>query len=326
MPDRTLLSLHDFVRLYEKLTEEGGALRRVLGRRTERVRGIWTHPASPPKHWYNIPAIQKRLNQLASGDAQTDHRTFTAQTFLKNGGLRGLSMGCGAGQKEIQWMQTGQFDQLEAFDLSPQRILAAKEAAQQAGMTEHLTFFVSDATSFHPDPATYDVLIAEASLHHFHSLETLIPRMIHWLKPSGILILHEYVGPARFQWSYSQMAAADALLAQLPSSYRTRWNGRGVKTKHHRPGWLPMWLNDPSEAVMSDRVMPLLHQHLAPTLIRPLGGTVLHLLFDEIAHHFLQPDETATAFLELAFNTEDHLIAAYSLSSDFVFAIFHRSS
>ncbi len=326
MPDRTFISPYDFVRLYEKLTDEDGALRRLMGRREDRVRGVWAQTTTPPRHWYNIPAVQERLNRLATGSPETDHRAFTVREFLKGGGLCGLSMGCGAGQKEIHWAASGVFDQLHAFDLSPKRILAAQQATQAAGLSEKLSFVVSDAAHYQPKAASFDVLIAEASLHHFDHLEVLIPHMATWLKSGGLLILHEYVGPARFQWTQKQRSVADDLLQKLPSSHRSRWNGRGLKNKHYRPGWLPMWLYDPSEAVMSDRIMPLLHQNFSTTLLRPLGGTVLHLLFDEIAQHFLEPDETASKFLKLAFDTEDHLLAAGDLPSDFIFAIFHRPS
>ena len=37
-------------------------------------------------------------------------------------------------------------------------------------------------------------------------------RIESWLKPGGLFIVDEYIGPARFQWSARQMEAVEGML------------------------------------------------------------------------------------------------------------------
>lgn len=314
-----ILTLDDFRKLRDKLTEGQSLGARFWGASAKRAAAAWHQTESPPRHWYNVPWVQERLNTCATGRADVDHRDYVAETYLKGGHKTALSMGCGAGSKELAWAKTGVFERIDAFDLSPNRIREAIVKAETAGFVDLLHFQVGDATTFHPPQSAYDVVIAEASLHHFSGLKALIPRLHNWLKPDGLLVLHEYVGPARFQWTPEQLREANALLAKLPDTHRTVWGHSRLKSRCYQPGRLAMWLNDPSEAVESDQILPLLRQHFREVEVRALGGTLLHLLLADIAHHFITPDETALSLLREAAATEDRMEV-----SDFVFAVFRR--
>ena len=78
---------------------------------------------------------------------------------------------------------------------------------------------------------------------------------------------------------------------------------------------------DPSEAVESARIIPLLHKIFEVIEIKEYGGTILHLLFSGIAHHFISPEAEAQRFLELFFEIEDQLLAQGDLQSDFIVAV-----
>ena len=91
-----------------------------------------------------------------------------------------------------------------------------------------------------------------------------------------------------------------------------------------RPSRLSMILSDPSEAVESGRILPLLREHYEVTELREYGGAVLHLLFDQIAHHFLDADPRTQRFLDLCFEAEDLLMEEGELASDFVVAVCRR--
>ena len=42
------------------------------------------------------------------------------------------------------------------------------------------------------------------------------------LTPGGLLVLIDFVGPSRFQWTDTQFEAVEGLLAQIPEDYRRR--------------------------------------------------------------------------------------------------------
>jgi len=82
-----------------------------------------------------------------------------------------------------------------------------------------------------------------------------------------------------------------------------------------------MMLNDPSEAVESSRILPLLNSIFYMEEVREYGGTILHLLFNGIAHNFLKEDDETERILRFCFDAEDMLLKMKEIESDFVIAI-----
>ena len=182
-----------------------------------------------------------------------------------------------------------------------------------------LRFAVADVRTLALPAASYDAILAEGALHHIAPLEPAVAALAPLLLPGGRLVLRDFVGPSRFQWTDRQVAATDALLRALPEHLRTRWGSGRVKTRVLRPGTLAMRAMDPSEAAESDRILPVLDRHFALVECKDLGGSVLHLLLDDLAFHF-QEDEGA-AWLAALFEAEDALLAD-GLPSDFVYAVY----
>ena len=80
-------------------------------------------------------------------------------------------------------------------------------------------------------------------------------------------------------------------------------------------------MSDPSESVESSRIMPLLQDYFEIVDLRPYGGTVLHLLFSDIAANFRDDSEKTDKLLSLCFQIEDTLLEIGELESDFVFVV-----
>ena len=85
-----------------------------------------------------------------------------------------------------------------------------------------------------------------------------------------------------------------------------------------------MILSDPSEAAESDRIISELANRFELLERHDLGGTLLHLVLDDIAHNFDAETVVAADALQALFSTEDALLHAGELSSDFVFAVFQK--
>jgi SAM-dependent methyltransferase len=174
-------------------------------------------------------------------------------------------------------------------DISPEQTERAIVHAKEAGLDDALSFHVADARqALRGAEGLYDVVLAVNSLHHFSHLEEMMRLIARALRPGGLLILGEYVGPSRFQWAAAQMRAADALLAALPEQHRVQRDGR-IKRRVIRPSRFSMRLDDPSEAVESAVLMPAPHQRFAVVEEHPYGS-ILHLALYGIAHNFLAED------------------------------------
>lgn len=319
-----LFNIHDFSRLFEKIKEGRikSLLKKITGSRKNRIRDSWKHTQSPPVSWENIPAVKERLNTMVSGSAAVNHRSYIIQTYLqKRKNLTALSLGCGAGQNEIAWAETGIFKRIDAFDISENRIHRAVQAAAEKGIDGVVNFSVSDARKLDIGACKYDVVFFEGSLHHFFPAGEILRKANRSLKHGGYLIVYDFVGPTRFQWTKRQLEIADSLLTVLPDRYKRKWNKGTLKTRVYRPGRLVMALSDPSEAADSAEILPCLKHIFDIVEMKEIGGTILHLLFSGIAHHFRQDNPETRDWLNLCFQIEDLLMKSGEISSDFVLAV-----
>ena len=287
-----------------------------------RIKASWAHTKAPPTGWWDIPAVQARWNRMISGDENITYQQYVAKNYCSGKShLTGLSLGCGTGAKEILWAKTGLFASIDAYDLSEPRILAAIESTRNGPEAGVLHYRVADISRLHLPDHSYDIVIFDHSLHHFSHLETLLRRIKKILKPGGLLVANEFIGPTRFQWTKRQLEVVNALLRVFPKEYTTLFDSRFPRLKSIRPSKLAMWLSDPSEAVESSTIMPLLQRHFELMEVKGCGGTILHLLFSGIAHHFVNPDVRGQRLLDFCFATEDFLLDIQNIEHDFALVI-----
>lgn len=318
-----LIGLHDVSLFAEKVRQ--GRLRDILSRVVRGRTGAgrsWNHVEYPPKNWWDIPAVMERWNVMISGDARIDYVShFLARHLAGRRGMTALSLGSGTGAREIALARTGAFSRIEGIDSSSARISYAARRAGEAGAGGIVRYEAGDAARVDPARGPYDLVVAEQFLHHVSPLEPTLSRVRELLGRDGLFMFDEFVGPSRFQWTDAQLAAVNELLAELPPKYRTRWKSGTLKRRVHRPGRLAVRLYDPTEAVESSRIVPLLQEMFDVVEIRGYGGAVLQLLFCDIAHHFLSNDPETGALLERCFAVEDGLLARGAIAHDFAVGI-----
>lgn len=305
-----VVNRHDLDRLWRlaRRGQSGRALAKLRVHGAARVVEHWARIDPSLTQWWAIPAVVQRWNRLMTGDPALTFPRYVAETYLlPRGALRGLSLGCGTGGNEVIWARTGAFGRLEGVDVSPRRIEAATAAAARAGLGEVLGFRTMDVSRVADGGERFDVLLGLQSLHHFDHLAQTAGRLAALLEPGGLLVVDEFVGPTRFQWTDGQLRAADALLAELPPERRRLPDGR-VKQRVVRPSRLSMVLDDPSEAVDASSLLPAIRGAFDIVEERPYGGTVLHIALSGIAHNFLDQDLETLDLLDRCFDAEDRAL------------------
>jgi SAM-dependent methyltransferase len=318
-----LVNRHDLYDLPSHWRRIGAVLySRLGGGRRAHIRAAWSHTETPPSNWWDIPAVRARWNLLSTGDATVDFREMVCRKWLSDRtNLHALSLGCGTGQNERAWARLGKFQRIDAYDISPGRIAAAKAGPFPEGTAGIIDFAVGDILRLEVKPDSYDMVIVEQSLHHFAPMREVMRRIATALKTDGIFVMNEFVGPSRFQWSKGQLDASNGMLRLLPARLKTLWGQTRCKQTVIRPSRLRMIVGDPSEAVESDQILPLLHEHFEAIEQSGYGGTLLHPLLHGIAHNFRDTDNEAIQWLDLMFKLEDLLIDQGTLTSDFVTAV-----
>ncbi|WP_152626605.1 class I SAM-dependent methyltransferase [Streptacidiphilus carbonis] len=312
------MNRHDAYKVMRKVRryDVSPVLAKLRVRGKERVVAHWASVEPSLQEWWAVPEVIRRWNLLMSHDTATPFPSYVArQYFAPRTDLRGLSLGCGTGGNELVWASTGAFGLLEGIDVSPERIAFASATAAEQGLDGVLRFRVADAGELDRGDRRYDVVLGLQSLHHFDDLDRTLPRIAGLIDPVGFLVVDEFVGPTRFQWSDGQLEAANALLARLPVERRRLADGR-IKQRVVRPSRMGMILDDPSEAVDSAALLPSVRRNFEVLEECPYGGTVLHIALSGIAHNFLDGSPETGELLELCFQAED--AALPELGHDFV--------
>src|SRR5262249_53826763 len=181
-----------------------------------------------------------------------------------------------------------------------------------------LAFRVADAHDLIKAEESYDVVLGLQSLHHFDQLDDAMAHIAKLVRADGFLIVDEFVGPTRVQWTSAQLRAANRLLDRLREE-RQRMAVVGIKRRATRRSRLSMTLDGPSEAVDAARLVPAILTNFTVVKELPYGGTVLHVALSGISQNFLGDDPETRSLLDICFAAEDEALP--ELGHDFVFMV-----
>ena len=87
-----------------------------------------------------------------------------------------------------------------------------------------------------------------------------------------------------------------------------------------------MILGDPSEAIESSNILKSIEEEFDVIEMKEYGGTIILLLFYQIAHNFVSNNELIKRWIKLCFEIEDLLLAENEISSDYIFAIYKKKA
>ena len=319
-----LITSDDFLETLAKLRQRGlpFLLSKLRPDALARTRSAFDDPALRAANWWQVPAVRRRWNERMTGHPDQLYEAYVAEKYLAGRrGLRLLSLGSGAASHELAFARLPQFAEVRCVDIAGRLLAQAAAVAAAEGLTNFQTE-VTDVNALALPPAAYDVVLFHSALHHFRDVDGIVARVRQTLRPDGLLVLNDFVGPARLQWKAAQLAETNRILREVvPARFRVRYLSRQLKTSVSGPGRWRMLLADPSEAAESDRIVPALRRHFRPLEEAALGGNILTLVLKDIAHHFMRDDDPETrALLNELFRLEDAFLAQHP--SDLLFGVY----
>lgn len=297
----------------------------------ERVKAVWgpqvgTWYVGRGVHWLEHTKVQERINKKVASAGPVDRFQYFVTKYFhgKTPVDCALTLGCGAGEFERGLAQYGFARHHEAIDVADGAIAKAVELARAAGMT-HISYRLDDLNAIELPPARYDVIFGISAVHHVAMLERLYEQVAQALKPGGYFFLDEFIGPSQFQWPDAQLAIVNEQLRIMPARLkRSVVSGAECRGPAVRP--TIAWMNecDPSEAIRSAEIVPLLPRYFDVVEKKGWGGSLLHLLLEDIAGNFDESHEGSLEYLDRLFDLEDDLIATGVLQDDFATIIARR--
>ncbi|MEM7049759.1 MAG: class I SAM-dependent methyltransferase [Acidobacteriota bacterium] len=271
-------------------------------------------------HWMGSPVVRAYLNRLVSGDPAQDWLTWTWNRWVRGQDLTVAVLGCGEGWLERSIAGDPRIAANDACDVAADAVERARQQAAAEGL-DNLRYQVIDLNLDRLPRARYDVVIAHSVLHHVENLEHCYGELERVLAPDGLLILNEYVGPTRFQFTQRQMAVINRLLARLPERFRRSAATGGIYPRKEVPTVEEMIATDPSEAVRSASLEEWTSRTFEVLWRAPYGGTILHHLLYDIVQNFSPTEIWDDRLLAFLCFVEEALMAEGVLPADFVVAV-----
>lgn len=324
---KTIISIGDFIDIYFKIRSLGSnkfLSRLIPSSNKKRITKAWNAACgNSQSNWWAVPHIQSRWNFLITGDGNTDYSAYIIEKYLKEkNNIKLLSPGCGTGSKELKFAEFDNFKSIEAFDISSERIKVAKKNAESLGL-KNIRYKIADVQSFKFEKDYYDIIVFDSFLHHIKNIDDILIKVYDSLRGDGILVINEYVGPNRFQWSKEQLDISNTALGKIPHLFRKRADSNKIKRKNYRPGLLRMIISDPSEAVNSENILQKIRMKFKVLEEKPYGGNILHLTLKDISHNFIIESDECKKLLDALFKIEDEFLQRIK-ESDFIFGIYSK--
>lgn len=320
--EKTFISLGDFLDIYNKAREKGLIFLfskfKLLS--SSRIASKWGNYKSNSDFWL-IPKIEERWNILISGDKNLFYEDYVVEKhFKEKSGLKMLSIGCGEGSHEMNFAKHSCFSEIIAIDFAKEVTERAQKKADENNYP--IKFISGDFKKVQFKKEYFDVIHFSSSLHHFEEIEDTLKSFVQPLmKRDALLVVFEYCGPNRLQWTREQLNKSNQLLKQLPKKYKLLFDGLNIKRKVYRPGILRMFLVDPSEAPDSISIVPALQNNFEVVQHVNLGWNLLHILLKGISHNFINDNPETIEILNQLIAEED-LFVKQTNKSDAIFGIY----
>jgi ubiquinone/menaquinone biosynthesis C-methylase UbiE len=321
-----IVTLDDFIDTYFKAIQRGSKFffSKFTFNKEERTKSAFDNTSFISSNFWSIPKILERWNLLISGDKNVNYIDFLTHDFLKDkSDLKLLSLGSGICNPEIELAKNSTiFKEVVCVDIADNLLQIAAEKAKKNKVT-NIKFIAKNIEDFEFKESDFDVVFFKSSLHHFDEIESLLSgRIKKVLKPDGLLIINEFVGATRHQFSKKQLVAINESLHVIPKKFRTRFKSKLHKNKYRGVGVLRMIMADPSECIDSESIIPSIHKNYTTLLEKPYGGNLLMSTLRDISHHFFELDTEKEKVLNDLFILEDNYLKENQ--SDFVFGIYQN--
>ena len=137
----------------------------------------------------HTPWAIRRLRLLAE-----IHRPITRRVLVEAGittGMQVLDVGCGPGEVSLLVADlVGESGRVLGIDGSADMVTAAQARAQDAGLAQ-VSFMAADLRDLALDQR-FDALVGRFILMHLPEPESVLRRLLKWVRPGGVVVFQEY--------------------------------------------------------------------------------------------------------------------------------------
>src|SRR5882724_7092266 len=127
------------------------------------------------------------------------------------------------------------------------------------------------------------------------------------------------------QFPQHHLQLADVFLKTIPERYRRMRRREGIKQEAPRFSLERMNSSDPSEGIRASEIVPLVASRFEIRHLRYLGGTLLLLIFNEIAGNFTEEDAEIMPLVDALIALDNFLVDNSILPSYHVYMVCQKT-
>jgi SAM-dependent methyltransferase len=131
-----------------------------------------------------------------------------------------------------------------AFDCSQELLRQAAAAREQ----RPIAYFQGDCNRLELQPDSFDLVVNVAAMHHVQFVDRMCRLLCRVLRPDGVFVSFDYVGPRRNQYSWLHWLRIRRANLSLPADLR--------RPRLRHPHLPTMMAVDPTEAIHSNLTLP----------------------------------------------------------------------
>ncbi len=327
--------IKNLIKLLQKIRQGKPSLRNIPSKsREEKIKSYWNFLISKKKmrgrnkvDWSGLRLMHEHFDYVVTGNGSYPYLKYFWDKYLKGKKPIIASLGCGNGHLERSLVSMNcHFSKIDGFEINPSLVEFANREAARNNIAE-VKYYEANLNALKL-PEKYDLIIFFHSLHHVENLESCLDVVFHSLADDGLVLIVDYLGPNRFQWTDVQLAYAQELLDILPERlkvYISAPSGFVIKKTIDKPTIEEVSGGDPSEAIRSSDIIGALRPNFHIIEYKPLGGTILNLLFQKIAGNFNERDAVETSLIKSFQKFEETLIKNSVIPSDFAFIVLSKN-
>ena len=189
---------------------------------------------------------------------------YFRKTYLAEPAELALVLNCGNGWVEREMIDKEIAKRVIAFDYS--RDLLAQ--AQTAASGREILYVQADCNQIEFRENSFDLVVNVAAMHHVQYINRMHTLLVRALKPEGLFVNFDYVGPHRNQYPSQQFRLMESVNALLRPEF--------VKSPFHYPDLPAMLQADPTEAIHSELILETFQQFFYELERKDLGGGIAY--------------------------------------------------
>jgi SAM-dependent methyltransferase len=197
-----------------------------------------------------------------------------------------LALGSGMAFIEEHLLRQNFAQHIVAYEMSGTAVERATARFAEAGLSDRIEMRAADVLEDNVPSGSFDVVFVQAAIHHFDRIDDMFALMHRVLRPGGLLVYDEYVGPDFHVWHPEVVAVMDEIHECLAPQYRWDTNSNGIRETGPRPSREWMLQHDPSEGVHASRILPLTYQWFDVIDRADSGGTIMRGFFSGLLPNF----------------------------------------